>query len=65
MEETDGESLDIFRPTSDQDLFSVQNIVNSKKVNQVLLNNVENMIDLEFDIKMKAQLQYLQLVESR
>ena len=34
--------------------FNVQDIVNSKKVNETLLINVEEMFELEFDIKMKA-----------
>ena len=37
--------------------------MNSKKVNQTLLANVEEMFELEFDIKMKAQLKYLETKE--
>ena len=37
-----------------------QQILNSTKVNEALLNNVERMFDLEFELKQKAQLKYLQ-----
>ena len=40
-------------------------MVNSKKVNQSLLDNCQHMFDLEFDIKMKAQLKYMEVVEKR
>ena len=34
--------------------YDVQNLVNSKKVNESFLKNVEEMFELEFDIKMRA-----------
>ena len=43
----------------------MQDIINSKRVNETLLKNVEEMFDLEYEIKMKAQLKYLEKVEKR
>ena len=43
--------------------FNIQDVVNSKKVNQSLLLNTNEMFELEFDIKMKAQLKYLEYRE--
>ena len=43
--------------------FNIQDVVNSKKVNQSLLQNTQEMFELEFDIKMKAQLKYLEYRE--
>ena len=43
--------------------FSVQDIVNSKKVNQALLVNVHDMFEIEHEIKMTAQLKYLEFRE--
>ena len=39
--------------------------MNSKKVNETLLANIEEMFELEFDIKMKAQLKYLEAKEKK
>ena len=43
----------------------MQDIVNSKKVNETLLKNVNEMFELEFDIKMKAQLLYMESKQRR
>ena len=34
--------------------FDIQDVVNSKIMNQKLLHNVQEMFDLEFEIKMRA-----------
>ena len=43
--------------------YSVQDIVNSKKVNQTLLHNANEMFEIENELKLKAQLRYLEMRE--
>ena len=38
----------------------MQDVVNSKQVNQTLLNACSDLFELEYEIKMKAQLKYLE-----
>ncbi len=45
--------------------YDVQNLVNSTKVNESFLQNVEEMFELEFDIKMRAQLKYMEVFSKR
>ena len=42
------------------DELNILKIVNSSKMNEALIDNVERMNDLEFVVKQKAQLKYLQ-----
>ena len=41
------------------DELNILKIVNSSKMNEALMDNVERMLDLEFVVKQKAQLKYL------
>ena len=41
------------------DELNILKIVNSSKMNEALMDNVEKMLDLEFVVKQKAQLKYL------
>ena len=42
------------------DELNILKIVNSSKMNEALIDNVERMNDLEFVVKQKSQLKYLQ-----
>jgi|LauGreDrversion4_2_1035121.scaffolds.fasta_scaffold1217559_1 hypothetical protein len=44
----------------DSENLKLQKIVNSRKVNLALLDNAQKMFDLEFELKQKAQLKYMQ-----
>jgi hypothetical protein len=37
----------------------VEDIINSRKINEVLLEKTEELFDLEFMLKQKAQLKYM------
>jgi hypothetical protein len=39
---------------------TIEDIVNSKRINEVLLDKAEELFTLEFTLKQKAQLKYLQ-----
>jgi hypothetical protein len=60
VEEAENYEANIF---SDQQ--RLQQVINSSKVNEALLNNVDAMFNIEFNIKQKAQLKYLQVKTQR
>lgn len=39
---------------------TIEDIINSKRINEVLLDKAEELFSLEFNLKQKAQLKYLQ-----
>ena len=43
----------------------IHQIVNSKKVNEALLDQTEELFELEFTLKQKAQLKYLQVKSTK
>eukprot|EP00347_Sterkiella_histriomuscorum_P001492 403371827 len=45
----------------EQEKLTIEDIVNSKKVNTLLLDKCEELFTLEFNLKQKAQLKYLQV----
>lgn len=44
----------------ERDSITIEDIVNSKRINEVLLDKAEELFALEFTLKQKAQLKYLQ-----
>jgi hypothetical protein len=43
----------------------VEDIINSKKINEAFLESAEEMFELEFTLKQKAQLKYLQVKQKK
>ena len=52
------------RRKADDD-YDIQEVINSKRVNESLLINCKRMFDAEFEIKMMAQLKYMEKNERR
>lgn len=44
----------------EKETITIEDIVNSKRINEVLLDKAEELFTLEFTLKQKAQLKYLQ-----
>ena len=44
----------------ERETITIEDIVNSKRINEVLLDKAEELFTLEFTLKQKAQLKYLQ-----
>lgn len=44
----------------ERESLTIEDIVNSKRINEVLLDKAEELFSLEFNLKQKAQLKYLQ-----
>lgn len=44
----------------ERESITIEDIVNSKRINEVLLDKAEELFMLEFTLKQKAQLKYLQ-----
>ena len=43
------------------DELNISKLVHSNKMNEALMDNAERMFDLEFIVKQKAQLKYMQV----
>ena len=63
----DKRKLDQFKKLSieDGEVKSIQKFVNSEKINESLLDHSERMFDLEFIVKQKAQLKYLETKQQK
>ena len=62
----DKRKLDQFKKLSiDSGEANIQKFVNSEKINETLLDHTERMFDLEFIIKQKAQLKYLEVKQQK
>jgi hypothetical protein len=44
----------------ERESLTIEDIVNSKRINELLLDKAEELFTLEFNLKQKAQLKYLQ-----
>lgn len=44
----------------ERESITIEDIVNSKRINEVLLDKAEELFALEFTLKQKAQLKYMQ-----
>lgn len=56
----DRRKLQQIESNREMETISVEDIVNSKRVNEALLDKAEELFALEFTLKQKAQLKYMQ-----
>ncbi|CDW71814.1 UNKNOWN [Stylonychia lemnae] len=49
----------------EQEKITIEDVINSKRVNNLLLDKAEELFTLEFNLKQKAQLKYLQIKQKK